>query len=119
MFDHVIRTIRDHNSGLGKPMSLGLTKVAGSVMVSEKEGVDADTDILVYQARSSGIGDLSSAEFINEGDWLTHRVDPGDCAQIPFAECIPFTWFTEVFDDLAPDLERELRDSHSCMIRVR
>jgi hypothetical protein len=61
MFDHVIRTISDHESGLGKPMSLGLTKVAWSVMVSEKEGVDDGTDILVYQARSSRITDLSSA----------------------------------------------------------
>jgi hypothetical protein len=61
MFDHVIRTISDHEAGLGKPMSLGLTKVAWSVMVSEKEGVDAGTDILVYQARSSRITDLSSA----------------------------------------------------------
>jgi hypothetical protein len=46
-------------------MSLGLTKIAWSVIVSEKEGVDIeDPDILVYQARSSGIGDLSLAEFI-------------------------------------------------------
>ena len=102
---------------LGKPMSLGLTKIARSVIESEKEGVHVeDSDILVYQARSSGIGDLSSAEFINGGDRLTHGIDPSDCAQVPFTECIPFTWFTEVFDDLAPDLERQLRDSHSYTI---
>jgi hypothetical protein len=62
-------------------MSLGLTKIAWGVIESEKEGFHVeDPDILVYQARSSGIGDLSSADFINGGDWLTHRVDPGDCA---------------------------------------
>ena len=98
-------------------MSLGLTKIARSVIESEKEGVHVeDSDILVYQARSSGIGDLSSAEFINGGDRLTHGIDPSDCAQVPFTECTPFTWFTEVFDDLAPDLDRQLRDSHSYTI---
>jgi hypothetical protein len=55
----------------------------------------------------------------NRDDWLTHRVKPSDCAQIPFTECTPFTWFSEVFDDFAPHLERELRDSHIYMIRVR
>ena len=55
----------------------------------------------------------------NRDDRLTHRVHPSYRAQIPFTECIPITWFTEVLDDLAPDLERELRDSHSYMIRVR
>jgi hypothetical protein len=101
-------------------MSLGLTKIARSAIESEKEGFHVgDPDILVYQARSSGIGGLSSAECMNRDDWSTHRVNPCDCAQIPFTECTPFTWFTEVFDDLAPDLERELRYSHSRMIGVR
>jgi hypothetical protein len=101
-------------------MSLGLTKIARSVIESEKEGFHVeDPDFLVYQAGRSGIGDLSSAECMNRDDWSTHRVDPGDCAQIPFAECTPFTWFSEVLDDLTPDLERKLRDSHSYMIRVR
>jgi hypothetical protein len=101
-------------------MSLGLAKITWSVVVSEKEGVDIEySDILVYQARRSGIGGLSSAECMNRDDWSTHRVNPCDCAQIPFTECTPFTWFTEVFDDLAPDLERELRYSHSRMIGVR
>jgi len=100
-------------------MSLGLAKIARSVIESEKEGFPVeDSDILVYQARSSGVGDLSSAEIINGDDRLTHRADPSYCAQIPFADCIHFTWFTEILDDFAPDLERELRYSHSRIIGV-
>jgi hypothetical protein len=45
-------------------MSLGLAKIGWGVVESEKESVDVgDPDILVYQARSSSIGDLSSAKF--------------------------------------------------------
>jgi len=115
-----VRPTADDRLCLGKPMSLGLTKIARGMIKSEKEGFHVeDPDIFVYQARSSGIGDLSSAECINRHDRLTHRVDPGDCAQIPFTEGVPFTWFSEVLDDLVPDLQRELRYSHSYMIRVR
>jgi hypothetical protein len=63
MLGHVISAIGDHGSGFSEPISLGLAQIAWSVIVAKKESVNAeDSHILVYQARSSGIGDLSLAE---------------------------------------------------------